>query len=389
MNDVDWVSCPGDKTLKLEISTRANPTEVAERFHPGTFVHGGSRWKCKDLKSGSRDFYAKVINLSIQGRIIVLQVDQVSPAALFEHLSYEVSCKSVKASKKRDLDKSVDFQRSFTGDLIAIMKQQGNSISCGGCSFQAQYSLDFSDTEIYSSFATTLMYPTTCTSGLACDWGCSLSCWTCVCNCRIAESCSQSIFPNGIQGSVNSWVNLKGYSNQQVYGSVTGNFPSGQPISIQTENPFDLLANQNVPELSFTFTVGPVAVTLNTNFQLNATANIQIQGNAFSFNAASGLGFSAQLGASAQFSATLSGSASGGASPTQDFNQKPNSASASFSLTGGAPSGAIGIDLIPILSLGLDAGLNLGALSSLASNLAHEHFAVTVSIEFMHIFRSV
>ena len=318
MNDVDWVSCPGDKTLKLEISTRANPTEVAERFHPGTFVHGGSRWKCKDLKSGSRDFYAKVINLSIQGRIIVLQVDQVSPAALFEHLSYEVSCKSVKASKKRDLDKSVNFQRSFSGDLIAIMQQQGNSISCGGCSFQAQYSLDFSDTEIYSSFATTLMYPTYCWSWWACD-SCSLSWCLCTCNCHTTQSCSQGVVPNGIQGSLNSWVNLKGYSNQQVYGSVTGNFPSGQPISIQTENPFDLLANQNVPELSFTFTVGPVAVTLNTNFQLKAMANIQIQGNAFSFNAASGLGFSAQLGASAQFSATLSGSASGGASATQDF----------------------------------------------------------------------
>ena len=373
---LDEVSCLGNNILKLKISKSANVTKIAAILSPGTIVHGGSRWKCRDQKSKNRDFYAQIDETSVQERTVVLKVEQVSPATVFENLQYQLGCRPGTASDRRDLDQVINFQRQFKGDLVAIMQQQGASISCGGCSLNTQYSLDFSQSEIYSAFDVSLTYPPpTCTPWFSCS-----TCWAWVvpypCNCYWTSVCTPNPFPNGITGTFNSWISLNGNSNQQLFGSVVGNFPSGQPISIQAGNQFTLLAYQNVPELSFPFTIGPISLTLNTNFQLNAMANIHLQGSAFSFNAAAGMGFSGKFGASAQFSASLSGSGSGSASPTQTFSQKPNSASATFALTGGAPSGVISIDLIPILSLGLDAGLNLGALSSLAK----EHFAVSVSI---------
>ena len=373
---LDEVSCLGANILNLKISKSANVTKIAAILSPGTIVHGGSRWKCKDQKSKNRDFYAQIDKTSIHERTVVLKVEQVCPATLFENLQYRLGCRPGTASDRRNLDQVINFKRQFDGDLVNIMKSQGASTSCGGCSLNAHYSLDFSQSEIFSEFDVSLTYPPpTCIPWVSCS-----TCWAWIvpypCNCQSTSVCTPNPIPNGITGSSNSWISLNGNSNQQLFGSVVGNFPSGQPISIQAGNQFTLLANQNVPELSFPFTIGPISLTLNTNFQLNAKANIQLQGSAFSFNAAAGMGFSGKFGASAQFSASLSGSASGSASPTQTFSQKPNSASATFALTGGAPSGVISIDLIPILNLGLDAGLNLGILSS----LAEEHFTVSVSI---------
>jgi hypothetical protein len=306
---IEDMQCSASRVV-VTVANGVNVSNIADLFHAGTIVHGGSEWNCSRELNTSTPFYYQVHGKDVSDQYITLFAASCSPFMAFETVSFSIRSErntdiaQALRSKKRGKMQVTPFPvLTHTIDLKPWFGIEGDEIKLDFTTIVDLGPIDFEwtfDSAItYQKCTMCDQYNTergcTCTFGdvycyyqnQATDCQYLMGCNLCFFDCCLRSLCLYGI-PTGFEIK----QNVMKITMQQ---SLDFDLHFATMHALTASTVFDIIPLQYIPGLSIQFKIGPVVFALGAQTSLQGNTFLDL-GADLSFNPGVTLRFSQTVG---------------------------------------------------------------------------------------------